>query len=222
VDSKRNIHGEEGLNEGEAGCLNEGGNDEFGEEEAFPPFFMQPEDVSEEDILGMNTDDVTICVFNVDQMVRDAEQQGVYTDAKLARLRQFVEDSKQLLYPSCNRYLHLSSDLKLLQLKAAHGWTDHSFKALLVLIKDILPEGNLVADFVYEAKKIICPLVLKIEKIHACKDNCVMFHGEYEHLDNCPKCGLSWYKHKKVVEIMSGMGMSLRRSKARRVTEVLL
>jgi hypothetical protein len=79
----------------------------------------------------------------VDQMVRDAEQQGVYTDAKLARLRQFVEDSKQLLYPSCNRYLHLSSDLKLLQLKAAHGWTDHSFKALLVLIKDILPRGTL-------------------------------------------------------------------------------
>jgi hypothetical protein len=77
-----NKHGEEGLNEGEAGCLNEGetdrrhqeeagclnkgGNDDFGEEEAFPPFFMQPEDMSEEDILGLNSDDVKFRVDNVD------------------------------------------------------------------------------------------------------------------------------------------------------------
>jgi hypothetical protein len=27
--------------------------------------------------------------------------------------------------------------------------------------------------------------------------SCVLFRGEYEHLDNCPKCGLSRYKHKK-------------------------
>jgi hypothetical protein len=76
-------------------------------------------------------------------MVRDAEQQGVYTTSKLARLWQFVEDSKKPLYLGCYRYSHLSGDLKLLQLKAAHGWTDRSFKALLVLIKDILPEGSL-------------------------------------------------------------------------------
>ena len=52
----------------------------------------------------------------------------------------------------------------LLQLKATHGWTDKSFKALLLLLKDMLPEGNLLPDTVYEAKQIVCPVGLKIEK----------------------------------------------------------
>ena len=47
---------------------------------------------------------------------------------------------------------------------------------------------------VYEAKKIICPLGLEVERIHACKHNCVLFHGEYEDLDNFPKCGFDRYK----------------------------
>ena len=84
----------------------------------------------------------------------------MYTTSELARLKQFFEDSKKPLYPSCQKYSRLSGDLKLLQLKAAHGWTDKSFKQLLDLLKDMLPEGNQVAGSIYEAKKIICPLGL--------------------------------------------------------------
>ena len=62
------------------------------------------------------------------------------------------------------KYSRLTGDLKLLQLKAAHGWTDKSFKVLLLLLKDMLPEGNLLPDTVYEAKQIVCPMGLKIEK----------------------------------------------------------
>jgi hypothetical protein len=47
----------------------------------------------------------------------------VYTPSKLARLKQFIEDSKKPLYPYCQKYSHLSGDLKLLQLKADHGWS---------------------------------------------------------------------------------------------------
>ena len=62
----------------------------------------------------------------------------------------------------------VTRDLKLLQLKAAHSWTDKSFKALLLFLKDMLPEGNLLPDTVYEAKQIVCPVGLKIEKfMHA-------------------------------------------------------
>jgi hypothetical protein len=35
------------------------------------------------------------------------------------------------------------------------------------VLKDMLPEGNQIADSVYEAKKIICPLGIEVEKIHA-------------------------------------------------------
>ena len=96
-----------------------------------------------------------------------------------------------------HKYSRLSGDLKLLQLKAAHGWTDKSFKQLLDLLKDMLPEGNQVAGSVYEAKKIICPLGLEVERIHACKNNYVLFREEYEDLDNWPKCGFGCFKRTK-------------------------
>ena len=76
----------------------------------------------------------------------------------------------------------------LLQIKATHRWSDRSFKALLDLLKDMLPEGNKVPKTVYDAKKIICPLGLEVEKIHAYKEDCVLFHGEYADLDQCPIC----------------------------------
>ena len=38
---------------------------------------------------------------------------------------------------------------------------------------------------------------LKIEKIHACWNNCVLFCGQNEDLDNCPECGILRYKHRK-------------------------
>jgi hypothetical protein len=43
---------------------------------------MKPEDMSEEGILGLNSDDVIVRVDDVDQMVKDAEHQGVYTTAE--------------------------------------------------------------------------------------------------------------------------------------------
>jgi hypothetical protein len=61
----------------------------------------------------------------------------------------------------------------------------------------MLPEGNQIAEFVYEAKKIIYPLGIEVEKIHACKNSCVLFCGNYADLDKCPKCGYDWYKRKK-------------------------
>jgi hypothetical protein len=33
-----------------------------------------------------------------------------------------------------------------------------SFKHLLDVLRDMLPEGNQIVEYVYDAKKIICPL----------------------------------------------------------------
>jgi hypothetical protein len=62
---------------------------------------------------------------------------------------------------------------------------------------DILHDGNQIAKSVYEAKKIICPLGIEVEKIHACKNSCVLFRGDYADLDKYPKCGYDRYKRKK-------------------------
>jgi hypothetical protein len=121
----------------------------------------------------------------------------VCTPSELERLKQFIEDSKQPLYPDCQKYSRPFGDLKLLQLKEDHGWSNKSFKHLLDVLRDMLPKGNQIAEFVYEAKKIICPLGIEVQKINAYKKSCVLFRRYYANLHKCPKCGYDWYKRKK-------------------------
>ena len=50
----------------------------------------------------------------------------------------------------------------------------------------------------YEAKQLVCPLGLEVQKIHACPNDCILYRGdEYENLDACPICGLLHYKIRK-------------------------
>jgi hypothetical protein len=65
------------------------------------------------------------------------------------------------------------------------------------VLVDMLPEGNQIAEFVYEAKKSICLLGIEVEKIHTCKNSCDLFRGNYVDLDKCPMCGCDQYKRKR-------------------------
>ena len=51
----------------------------------------------------------------------------------------------------------MGSTLEILQRKAANGVTDKGFEELLVIIKNMLPEGNELPSTTYETKKIVCP-----------------------------------------------------------------
>jgi hypothetical protein len=89
----------------------------------------------------------------------------------------------------------------------------------------MLPKGNQIAEFVYEAKKIICPLGIEVEKIHACKNSCVLFRGDYATLTSAPSVAMIGTRGKRMVEmiIMLTTRTSLTRSEAiRRLTEGLL
>jgi hypothetical protein len=89
----------------------------------------------------------------------------------------------------------LGITLELLQLKVANGITDKGFEELLGIIKNMLPEGNELPSTTYEAKKIVCPLGLDVQKIHSCPNDCILHRGdEYEKLDVCPICGAKQYK----------------------------
>jgi hypothetical protein len=187
-----NKHGEEGLNEGEMDRALHADSVDQG----LTPGEMD-HDLRDEDILGFNDNDLEDFVENVDQMVQDVERHDEYNNGEFAKFQEFVRDSKTPLYPNCKeKYTRIFGNLKLLQLKATHGWTDKSFEALLDLLRDMLPEGNLVPEGIYDAKKIICPLGLEIEKIHACKQDCILFRGEYAELDQCPVCGTHRYKRR--------------------------
>ena len=46
----------------------------------------------------------------------------------------------------------------------------------------------------YESTKVVCPLGLEAQKIHACPNDCILYRGEYENLDSCPVCNACRYK----------------------------
>ncbi|WVZ96293.1 hypothetical protein U9M48_041949 [Paspalum notatum var. saurae] len=156
------------------------------------------DDISDEDILTFG-DNAAHLSANLEEMLRDAVGVGEYTDLRLKKLKKLVESMKTPLYPGCKeKWSKLLGSLKLLQLKATHHWTDHSFKALCELLCDILPEGNEIPKTTYEAKQNICPLGLEVEKIHACKNDCILFRGDdYADLTECPECGTPRYKRRK-------------------------
>jgi hypothetical protein len=64
-----------------------------------------------------------------------------------------IEDSNKPFYDGCVvRYMRLFMMVKLFQLKASDRWSNGSFKDLLTLLKDMLPQSNSIPETVYEAK----------------------------------------------------------------------
>jgi hypothetical protein len=142
----------------------------------------EDDDVNEADILMLSDDDIVSQVDNIEEMVHNVERHAdddQYSNGELAKYKKMIEDSNKLFYDGCAvRYTRLFVMVKLFQLKASNGWSDGSFKDLLTLLKDMLPQGNSVPETVYETKQIICPLGLEMEKIHTCKNDCILYRGD--------------------------------------------
>jgi hypothetical protein len=61
-------------------------------------------------------------------------------------------------------------------------------------LNDLLPKANVLPRSTYQAKEIICLLGLEVEKIHACQNDCMLFHNEDAMLEDGRVCGTSRYK----------------------------
>jgi hypothetical protein len=114
------------------------------------------DDVNEPDILGFTNIDIKIQVHNIDEMVRNVERHDdddQYSNDEHAKYKKIFEDSKKPLYHGCvAQYTRLLVMVKFFQLNASNGWSDCSFKELLTLFMDKLPQANAVPETVYEAK----------------------------------------------------------------------
>ncbi|KAK1698742.1 hypothetical protein QYE76_015439 [Lolium multiflorum] len=110
-----------------------------------------------------------------------------------------LEDHHKLLYPGCeDGHRKLGSILELLKWKAEVGVTDSGFEKLMIILKKLFPRNNELPVSTYEAKKLVCPLGLDVQKIHACINDCILYRGEkYENLNKCPICGALRYKIRK-------------------------
>jgi hypothetical protein len=62
-------------------------------------------------------------------------------------------------------------------LKARYGLSDVGFDVFLSIIADMLSKENKVHANTYYAKKLISPLTLGVEKIHACRNHCILYKG---------------------------------------------
>jgi hypothetical protein len=121
------------------------------------------------------------------QVIRDAQRECESEKEKI-KFEWMLEDQKKLLYPTCDvGQKKLGTTLELLQWKTKNGVSDKGFGELLKIQKKMLPKDNELPATTYKAKQVVCPMGPKIEKIHACPNDCILYRGiEYEKLDACP------------------------------------
>ena len=151
-------------------------------------------DLSEDELVDICDNYVDI-TDKMEEMVHDTLGYAGQDSSELEKLKKLVPDMKTPLYPSCKeKQTKLFTSLKLLQVKVTHHMTDCGFKASLDLLRDMLPERNEIPMTTYEAKQNVCPLGLEVEKIHACKNDCVLFRGDNAELTECPECDFPQYK----------------------------
>ncbi|KAJ9536255.1 hypothetical protein OSB04_un000555 [Centaurea solstitialis] len=131
---------------------------------------------------------------NLDGMLHDVEDD--IADKDYDKFEQLFIDSEKPLYDGCSKFTKLSAVLKLFNLKANNGWSDKSFTNLLEILHEMLPEDNELPVSLYQAKKLMCPMGLEIERIHACPNDCMLYRNEDVDLRECRICGTSRYKRK--------------------------
>ena len=132
-------------------------------------------------------------VDDLGQVLHDAHR-DCENDKDKAKLEHMIEDHKKLLYPDYTQgHKKLGITLEMLQWKAKHGVSDKVFEGMLKIMKDKLPEKNELPSTTYEAKQIVCPLGLEVQKIHACPNDCILYRGKDEHLEACPVCKVLRY-----------------------------
>ena len=68
----------------------------------------------------------------------------------------------------------------MLQWKAENVVPGKGFEKLLKILKKKLPKDNELPDSTYAAKKVVCPLGLEVQKIHACPNDCILYRGSHK------------------------------------------
>ena len=87
--------------------------------------------------------------------------------------------------------IKLEADILLLEMKARNGMSDTGFNNVLPLLQKFVPSPNELPQNTNEVKQMICPLGLKVQKIHTCPNDYMLFHRDYKDLDSCPRCHAS-------------------------------
>ncbi|GJY85197.1 transposase, Ptta/En/Spm [Tanacetum coccineum] len=104
---------------------------------------------------------------------------------------EMLEADDEPLYEGCQKFSTLEAATRLLNWKAECNVPEATYNRALSLFKDMLPGGNKLVRNFYDTKKILSKLDLPREKIHACKNHCMLFYGKVDSvLTKCKALGL--------------------------------
>jgi hypothetical protein len=136
--------------------------------------------------VGDRLPDETPHVFEDD--IQDDEVLDDHTD-DLEQLDNLYREGTRPLYKGTNVNT-ISATIVLINMAVIHNISNAYVDELLKYLSTILlPSQNKLPRSHYEAKKLIQKLGLNYNIIHTCPKGCVLYRGEYEHLDKCPKEG---------------------------------
>ncbi|XP_004514575.1 uncharacterized protein [Cicer arietinum] len=145
-----------------------------------------------------SSDNIDVLLFETFRDVAEVGgvHEGPYEDAK--KFYKLVDDANQELYHGCKKFSTLSFTIQMYLLKCIHGWSNASFTALLELLKEAMPDLNILVSF-NKTKSMIKDLELDYKKIDACPNNCMLFWKDHKKDDSCHHCGASrWIEYPEV------------------------
>ena len=97
---------------------------------------------------------------NMEDMIRDV---GAKAFAQAHVYETMSADAETPLYVSSTKFTRLSAVLRLMNLKTTNGWMDKSFTELLVLLNEVLLEGNTLPTRNYTPRKFFVRWVWSIK-----------------------------------------------------------
>jgi len=92
------------------------------------------------------------------------------------------------LYPGCKNATNVSFIVELFQIKCLYGISNKELEAILNLFSRVLHEDHCIPDSLDKVQRVVRDLGLDYVKIHACKNDCVLFFEEYASMETCPIC----------------------------------
>uniref|UniRef100_K3ZEA0 Transposase-associated domain-containing protein n=1 Tax=Setaria italica TaxID=4555 RepID=K3ZEA0_SETIT len=109
------------------------------------------------------------CDVDMEDMLHHIESKVLLGSAKwLEKFETLKKVAKDRMYVGCGK-----------EWIVKFGWSDNSFNDLVTLLGNLLPKPNIVLKNTYEAKKIINPLYMRVQRIYACRNHCILYRGQY-------------------------------------------
>ncbi|KAH6778240.1 hypothetical protein C2S51_009552 [Perilla frutescens var. frutescens] len=122
--------------------------------------------------------------LNIDDM--DDIEEAPNPEAQ--RFFNMLQAADNELWPGCRNHSQLSVVARLMNLKSENGISEKCFDQITELMKEIVPENNLVPDNFYKTKRLLRGMGLPVEKIDCCMNNCMLYWKGDSALEECSSC----------------------------------